>query len=75
MSPMDILILILAAAAVAGAFIHRRRRTRSGKGGGCGGCAGCSQRAFCTKREPAGTPAERNGGEKEEGRHRQRDAD
>lgn len=72
MSPIDILILILAAAAVAGAFIHRWRRTRSGKGGGC---AGCSQRAFCTKREPAGTPTERNGGEKEEGRHRQRDAD
>ena len=75
MSPMDILILILAAAAVPGAFIYRRRRTRSGKVGGGGGWAGCSQRAFCKKLEPAGAPAERNGGEKEEGRHRQRDAD
>ncbi len=76
MSPADIVILILAVAAVAGGIacgIRRRKR-----GGGCGGCCGCSgggkgcggcgRSSPGTRPDPAGPAAEERGCEEGDGR-------
>lgn len=57
MSPADIVILLLAFAAVAGAIVHRivrRKNAKNGKGGDgcCGGCSGCTGCAACSSSVP-----------------------
>ncbi|HIZ21164.1 MAG TPA: hypothetical protein H9674_09960 [Firmicutes bacterium] len=76
MSPADIVILILAVAAVAGGVAYGIRRRKPG--GGCGGCHGCSGGGKgcggCGRSSPGTRPgpeepaAEERGGGKGDGR-------
>ena len=55
MTPIDIVILILAILCVTGGVAFAVRRRRRGKGccGGCADCAHCLSRDSCSSKRPA----------------------
>ncbi len=48
MGPVEIVIIVLAAAAVAGLILSYIIRKVKGKSSGCGGCAGCPYAGQCS---------------------------